>query len=67
MGQKVHPTSLRLGIIKTWNSTWYSEKDYAKWLHEDIGIRRFIKTRYKDAAPCRSRPSTCSDSWCPRA
>ncbi len=50
MGQKVHPTSLRLGIIKTWNSTWYEEKNYAKWLHEDIQIRRFIKERYQDAA-----------------
>ena len=50
MGQKVHPTSLRLGIIKTWNSIWYEEKNYAKWLHEDIHIRRFIKGRYKDAA-----------------
>ena len=50
MGQKVHPTSLRLGIIKTWNSTWYEEKNYAKWLHEDIRIRGFIKQRHRDAA-----------------
>ena len=50
MGQKVHPTSLRLGIIKTWNSTWYEERNYAKWLHEDIRIRGFIKQRHRDAA-----------------
>jgi len=50
MGQKVHPTSLRLGIIKTWNSTWYEERNYAKWLHEDIRIRGFIKDRHRDAA-----------------
>jgi len=50
MGQKVHPTSLRLGIIKTWNSTWYEERNYAKWLHEDIRIRGFIKNRHRDAA-----------------
>ena len=43
MGQKVHPTGFRLGIIKTWNSKWYSEKEYAKLLHEDIAIRRYIK------------------------
>ena len=50
MGQKVHPTSLRLGIIKTWNSTWDGEKNYAKWLHEDIRIRAFIRERFRDAA-----------------
>ncbi|MBN2546165.1 MAG: 30S ribosomal protein S3 [Spirochaetes bacterium] len=44
MGQKVNPTSLRLGIIKTWNSVWYSEKkNYAKALHEDLAIRKYIK------------------------
>ena len=50
MGQKVHPTSLRLGIIKTWNSRWYEDKHYAKWLHEDIAIRRFITGKYQDSA-----------------
>ena len=35
MGQKTHPTGFRLGIIKTWSSRWYNDKDYAKWLHED--------------------------------
>lgn len=43
MGQKVHPTGFRLGIIKTWSSKWYSEKDYRKFLHEDLHIRRYIK------------------------
>ena len=45
MGQKVHPTGFRLGIIKTWNSKWYAEKDYAKFLHEDLKIRNFIKAK----------------------
>ena len=41
MGQKVHPTSFRLGYIKTWNSLWYaSKKDFAKFLHEDLKIRK---------------------------
>ena len=53
MGQKVHPTSLRLGIIKTWNSIWFEEKSYARWLHEDLKIRAFIKKRHKDAAVSR--------------
>ncbi len=43
MGQKVHPHGLRLGIIKTWDAKWYADKDYAKFLHEDIKIRKFIK------------------------
>jgi small subunit ribosomal protein S3 len=45
MGQKTHPVGLRLGIIKTWNSRWYADKDYAKLLHEDIQIRNYIKTK----------------------
>jgi small subunit ribosomal protein S3 len=43
MGQKVHPIGFRLGIIKTWDSKWYEEKNYAQWLHEDIHIREFVK------------------------
>lgn len=45
MGQKVNPIGLRLGIIKDWNSRWFSKKDYANFLHEDIKIRKFIKNR----------------------
>ena len=43
MGQKVHPYGLRIGIIKPWLSTWYQDRSYSKWLHEDIRIRRFVK------------------------
>ncbi len=49
MGQKVHPIGLRLGIIKGWDSKWYAEKDYAKWLHEDICIRTFVKEHLEAA------------------
>lgn len=45
MGQKVHPIGFRLGGIKKWDSTWYSEKEYAKFLHEDLKIRGYIKER----------------------
>ena len=45
MGQKVHPIGLRLGIVKTWDSRWYAEKVYSKFLQEDILLRRFIKKR----------------------
>ena len=46
MGQKVHPFGFRLGVIRTWNSKWFqSKKNYAKWLHEDLRLRRFLKDR----------------------
>jgi small subunit ribosomal protein S3 len=49
MGQKTHPIGFRLGIIKTWSSKWYEEKNYAKWLHEDIKLKRFIKKKLSHA------------------
>ncbi|WPX96776.1 30S ribosomal protein S3 [Candidatus Bandiella euplotis] len=42
MGQKVNPISFRLGVISTWDSSWYCNKGYAKKLHEDIKIRKMI-------------------------
>ena len=50
MGQKCHPFGLRIGIIRTWQSTWYQDKTYAKWLHEDIRIRRYIKKTWMHAS-----------------
>ncbi len=50
MGQKVHPYGLRLGIIRSWMSSWYQDKTYATWLHEDIKIRRYIKEKLKHAS-----------------
>ena len=43
MGQKAHPYGFRLGVIKTWNRKWYEDKSYAKWLHEDMRIKRAVK------------------------
>ena len=45
MGQKVHPIGFRLGVIRTWDSKWYAEADYAKLLHEDIKLRAYLKKR----------------------
>lgn len=45
MGQKVHPIGFRLGTTKTWSSKWYAEKNYAKWLYEDLQIRDEIKAK----------------------
>lgn len=45
MGQKINPIGFRLGVIKTWESKWYAEADYAKLLHEDLKLRDFLKKR----------------------
>ena len=45
MGQKVNPHGLRIGIIKNWDARWYADKEYAANLHEDIKIRKFIKSK----------------------
>ena len=45
MGQKVNPHGLRIGIIKDWDSNWFADKDYEKFLLEDIRIREFIKEK----------------------
>ena len=45
MGQKTNPIGLRLGIVKPWLSSWYAEADYAKLLHEDLALRKFIKKK----------------------
>jgi small subunit ribosomal protein S3 len=43
LGQKVHPVGFRLGVIRTWDSKWFEERNYAQWLHEDIKIRAHVK------------------------
>ena len=45
MGQKVNPVGLRLGIIKTWESRWYSDKKYAEYIRVDFNLRKFIKKK----------------------
>ncbi|RPI38427.1 MAG: 30S ribosomal protein S3 [Nitrospiraceae bacterium] len=53
MGQKTHPTGIRLGIIKTWDSRWYLKKGYAEQLLEDIRIRKDIKAKLFHAGVSR--------------
>ena len=46
MGQKVHPTGVRVGIIKDWKAKWYADsKDFADYLVEDQKIRKFLKKK----------------------
>jgi small subunit ribosomal protein S3 len=61
MGQKVHPTGIRLGIVKDWTSTWYAGSgEFADYLNTDLKIREFIKQRLAQASVSRvqiSRPA----------
>ena len=45
MGQKVHPGGMRLGIIHDWKAHWYTEKNFAGFLQEDLAIRKHIKDK----------------------
>ena len=46
MGQKVNPVGLRIGIIKDWEGKWYADKrNFAKLLHEDVKVRKYIKKK----------------------
>ncbi|MFA0731795.1 MAG: hypothetical protein LKKZDAJK_001615 [Candidatus Fervidibacter sp.] len=49
MGQKVNPIGIRIGIIKEWQSKWFSSRHYTDWVLEDIKIRDHIKSRFKGA------------------
>jgi len=51
MGQKVHPTGMRLGIVKDFNAKWYADKtNYAKYLIQDLKVREFLQRKLKNAA-----------------
>lgn len=49
MGQKSHPYGFRLGVIKTWKSKWYADKNYAAWLHQDLKLKTEIRKRFANA------------------
>ena len=49
MGQKTNPIGLRLGIIKPWESRWFSERDYSMLLQEDIDLRKFLFKKLSSA------------------
>ena len=49
MGHKVNPIGLRLGIIRTWDSRWYADDNYGDLLQEDLRLRKYLKSRLKNA------------------
>jgi len=62
LGQKVHPTGFRLGINKTWDSKWYAKKNFAKFLHEDLQIRKFVRSRLERAGVSKIEIERASDN-----
>src|SRR5690606_2871626 len=54
MGQKVHPTGIRLGIVKKHTSVWYAGgKNYSKYLLEDMDVRALVKKKLAQASVSR--------------
>ena len=54
MGQKVNPIGFRLGVNRTWDSRWFADgADYARLLHQDIKVRKWLKARLKQAGVSR--------------
>ena len=54
MGQKVHPTGIRLGIVKDWTSKWYADsRDFANYLNQDLEVRAFLKKKLAHASVSR--------------
>jgi small subunit ribosomal protein S3 len=54
MGQKVHPTGIRLGIVKDWTSKWYADsKEYPDLLNTDLEVRAYLKKRLAQASVSR--------------
>jgi small subunit ribosomal protein S3 len=51
MGQKVHPTGIRLGIVKDHTSVWFADKKhYAEYLLNDLEVRQYLRERLTDAS-----------------
>ena len=53
MGQKVHPVGFRLGILRSWDSNWYDDKDFAGKVQEDLKVRNYVHNRLKKAGISR--------------
>lgn len=53
MGQKVNPIGFRVGIVRGWEAQWYADKDYCRFLHEDIAIRNFVRQKFRHASISR--------------
>ena len=50
MGQKIHPIGLRLGVIRGWDSRWFTKKNFSDCLLEDYRIRQFVAAQFRHAS-----------------
>ena len=53
MGQKVNPIGLRVGINRTWDSRWFADEGYARLLHEDLRLRKYLREKLVQAGVSR--------------
>ena len=53
MGHKVHPYGFRLGINQDWRARWYAEKNYARFLLDDIRLRKVVEQKCLGGAVAR--------------
>ncbi len=53
MGQKVNPIGFRVGVTTGWDSRWFAEKDYGRYVEEDLRIRQYIKKKLHSAGIAR--------------
>jgi len=49
VGRKVHPMGFRIGVIRDWQAKWYADRNYAKFLQEDLKLRQAIQSKYDEA------------------
>jgi small subunit ribosomal protein S3 len=62
MGQKISPTSLRIGIHKDWASRWFGGRKYPAYLKDDIHVRNFLTKRLKNMSVDRVDMERGSDT-----
>jgi small subunit ribosomal protein S3 len=64
LGQKVHPYGFRLGINKDWQAKWYAEKDYARFLLDDMRLRKVVEQKCSGGAVARVEIERPGDEVC---
>ena len=55
MGQKVHPTGFRVGVTQGWQSRWFADKEYGRYVEEDFRMRAYLDKKLVAAGVRLSR------------
>jgi len=64
LGHKVHPCAFRLGVNQNWRARWYAEKNYARFLLDDIRLRRVVEQKCSGGAVARLEIERPGDEVC---